>query len=177
MGIAYNPKWTIIENGLRVSPNYTHALLIQVETSGAEDSPIYRNQRIVIKGTEALNSSAPRSYLLSRLTYSSSLGWQFNSSGSYDVYGTAGAPENLLTYLQTFNTGDILVLNTHDEPDANRTVFRNELVNNFYAGLQYSSVWATRCSYQLIAVKGKGRIYEAIEPRFSNSIITSLWLG
>ena len=84
----------------------------------------------------------------------------------------------MLAYLQTFNAGDMLVLTTQDEPLNNRTVFQAELKNNFYAQLQDSAVWAFRCSYQLIAVKGKGVIYENIKPPASaTGINTSMWLG
>jgi hypothetical protein len=131
---------------------------------------------VVINGTQVLNSISPRSYRATRLVWNN--GWSFNSSNGYDVYGDVVQANNMLAYLQTFSQNDILILNTWDEPNNNRTVFRDELVNSFKAGLQYSSVWAFRCSYQLIASKGKGVIYESIMPSYSyKGIQTTLIMG
>jgi hypothetical protein len=80
------------------------------------------------------------------------------------------------TYLtNSVNTGDLVIINTYDEPNNRRTTFRDVLVNKFYAKLQYSGTWASRCSYQLVAIAGKGVIYENIKPRYSSTgINTSL---
>lgn len=175
MGVGYNPKWTVLEDTFRHEPAHTPSILIQVESGGYDDSPRYYNQRILIDGNQVLNATSPRSYRATRLYFSN--GWKYDQSNGYDVYGSQTEADNLNTFLNTFQTGDILVLNTNDEPNNRRTTFRDILVNSFYAKLQYSSIWEARCSYQLIAVCGKGNIYEAIEPRYSDSIRTTLYLG
>lgn len=177
MGIAYGTKWTILPDTLRFFPNYTTNILIHVESSGLNDSVQNRTQYVRINGDIVLlNATSPRSYRITRLRYVN--GWTYHSSNGYDVYGDVVQANNLLAYLQTFNTGDIMILNTFDEPNQNKNVFADELKNSFFAQLQDSAVWAFRCSYQLIAVKGKGVIYENIkEPGSSNGIETSLWLG
>lgn len=176
MGISYGSQWTIQTNTLRSSPSYTPKILLQLESSGYEDLVQNRGHKIYIGGVNVLDSTSPRSYRVSRLTYSN--GWNYSSSNGYDVYGLVSEANAMLAYLQTFNTGDMLILNTYDEPLNNRSVFQTELKNNFYAQLQDSPVWDYRCSYQLIAVKGKGVIYESIKPRVSAvGIHTSMWLG
>lgn len=176
MGISYGFKWTVLPDTLRSSPSYTPKILLQIESAGLDDTTRNNNQLIQINGTTVLNTTSPRSYRVSRLVYSN--GWTYASSNGYDVYGNVTNANNLLAYLQTFNNGDMLVLNTYDEPLVNRSVFTNELKNSFYARLQDSAVWESRCSYQLIAVKGKGVIYENIKPRYSlTGINTTLWLG
>jgi hypothetical protein len=179
MAMNYGAKWSILADTLRVTPNYTPKILIQVESAGLEDVTRYYNQFVQINGTTVLNATSPRSYRATRLTFSTNSGWAYHSSNGYDVYGNAaGEAAAMLAYLQTFSTYDMLILNTWDEPLNNRSVFQTELKTSFLAKLQDSSVWASRCSYQLIAVKGKGVIYEHIKPRYSaNGINTTLYLG
>lgn len=176
MATHYSPRWTKIPDGFRQEPPHTPSILIQVESRGANDSDTSRRQRVVIDGSQVLSIDAPRSYRMTRLVYSG--GWQYNSSNGYDVYGSQTAADSALAYLQTFSSGDILILNTNDEPNNRRTTFRNELINNFYAGLQYSNVWEHRCSYMLIAVKNKGLLYESIKPRYhTTGHYVTLYLG
>lgn len=176
MGIGYGAQWTKIDGGLRQSPTYTPPLLIQAESAGLDDSVRNRSQIIQINGVEVLNATAPRSYRASRLINNN--GWSLDSSNGYDVYGSGTNATNLNTYLQGFNNNDILVLTTYDEPNRNRTTFRDTLINDFGAQLQNSGTWASRCSYLLIASKSKGPIVEKIQPRFSaRGIEESLWLG
>lgn len=176
MATNYGPDWTIIPEVLRYTPNYDPTLLIHVESAGLDDTTRYYNQAIYIKGSLVVNSTSPRSYRATRL-YMTASGWAATSNG-YDVYGSSANASALLTFLQTFNANDILVLNTYDEPLNNRGVFQSELINSFKAGLQTSPVWASRCSYQLIASKSKGVIYENIKPRYSPvGINTTLYLG
>ncbi len=177
MGMHYGPKWTVLANTLRFTPTYTPRILIHVESAGLDDVSIYYNQRVWVEGTEVLNAAAPRSYRATRLSRSGEIR-TYSGSNGYDVYGAPSEATNLLSYLQTFAVGDILILNTFDEPLNNRSVFQSELKNSFNAALQDSSIWESRCSYQLIAVKGKGVIYENIKPRYSaNGINTTLYLG
>lgn len=177
MATNYGSKWTVLPNTLRFTPAYTPKILMQIESAGSSDTGTrYYNQYIAINGTQVLNATSPRSYRATRLVWNN--GWTFHSSNGYDVYGTPGQDAALLSYLQTFNSSDILVLNTWDEPLGNRTTFKNELINNFKATLQDSTSWGFRCAYQLIASKNRGVIFENIHPPSSaSSINTTLYLG
>lgn len=179
MATGYGPKWTITENQTATpgTPNPPQ-ILIQAQSSGLDDGTTRpRNQLVQINGTSVVNSSSPRSYRMTRLTNTGS-GWTYNASNGYDVYGNQTAADNALAFLQTFQDSDILVLNTWDEPNNRRTTFRDELVNNFGAKLQYSSTWGSRCSYLLVAVKGKGALHENIKPRYTTELnVVSMWLG
>lgn len=178
MATLYGGGWEILEDTYRATPAGTPRVLLQVESSGHDDSPKYRRQRIVVNGSQVLSANAPRSYRVSRLTQNTSTGqFTYQSSNGYDVYGSSTNATNLNTYLGTFNDGDLMVLNTNDEPNNNRGVFQSTLINDFGANLQTSGVWASRVSYMLISIKGKPNpIYEAIEARYGDSIRTTLWL-
>jgi hypothetical protein len=165
MGSGYGPSWVKLPGQKRVEPGST-SLLLQVESRGWDDTDADRRQRIVIGGQQALSVSAPRSYQLTRLVNDGS-GWQVHSSIGLDVYGSQAAADDLLDYLQTFSTGDVLVLNTNDEPNFRRGTFSGELTQSFGSKLQSSETWEHRCSYILIARKGKGAIYESVGPRFN----------
>lgn len=176
MATHYSNRWTKIPDGFRQEPDHVPTVLIQVESAGVNDTILNRRQRVVINGTQVLSANSARSYRITRISTSS--GWQYQSSNGYDVYGSQTAADDALTYLQSFSTGDMLVLNTYDEPNNRRNTFRNELVNNFYAELQFSNVWEFRCSYILIAVKGRGLLYESIKPRYhTTGHSTTLYLG
>jgi hypothetical protein len=176
MAVNYGPVWTVKPNTLRFTPSYTPKILMHIESAGSNDASTNRNQYIAIGGTQVLNATSPRSYRASRLVWNN--GWTFHSSNGYDVYGTVGQDAALLAYLQTFNTADILVLNTWDEPLGSRAAFKSELINSFKATLQDSPIWGFRCSYQLIASKNKGVIFEDIHaPASAISIDTTLYLG
>lgn len=165
MSVNYGPKLTVLDGVLRYTPPYTPKLLIQVESAGISDyNYSYYRQRIVINGVDQLVATAPRSYRATRLTYTQAGGWAYASSNGYDVYGSPAEATNLLTYLQTFSVGDMLILNTFDEPLNNRGTFKNELINNFNAALQDSPNWTFRCSYVLVAVKGRKVLYEKVAP-------------
>lgn len=176
MTTSYGPVWTVKADTLRFTPEYTPNILMQIESAGSNDASQYTRQYIAINGTQVLSATSPRSYRATRLVWSN--GWTFHSSNGYDVYGTAGQDTALLTYLQTFNTYDVLVLNTYDEPNNARAAFKSELITSFGAKLQDSADWGFRCSYQLIASKNRGVIYEGIHPPASAiSINTTLYLG
>lgn len=176
MSVNHRPRWTLLPEVLRYTPSYTPTLLIQVESAGLDDTTRYYNQSIYIKGTQIVNASAPRSYRATRL-YMTSTGWAATSNG-YDVYGNSANATSMLTFLQGFSDGDILVLNTFDEPYNNRGVFSSYLTSAFKSNLQSSPIWASRCSYQLIASKNKGLIYESIKPRYSPvGINTTVYMG
>lgn len=174
--VSGGPEWYILENTLRYEPPGKPRLLIQVESGGHDDSPNYRRQRIVINGTQVYSADSPRSYQVTRITQNLLTGqYTWNSTNGYDVYGSVANATTMNTFLDTFNTRDILILNTNDEPFSNRSPFQTNLINNFYSNLQFSPIWEFRCSYMLISIKGKQNIYEAIEPRYGDSIRTTLW--
>jgi hypothetical protein len=176
MAQLYGPSWTVKADTFRETPLYTPSILIQVESAGNDDTGAkYIGQRIEINGALAYVGVAPRSYRVSRLVWNN--GWSFHSSNGYDVYGnSSGQAAALLAYIQTFNTSDILVLNTFDEPFKYKEAFDSELASSFKASMVYNIVH--RSSYQLIASKGKGVIYEGFHaPASALSIMTTLYLG
>ncbi len=171
------PNWIILENNLRYEPPIKTKLLIQVESSGYDDSVSYRRQRILINGVQVYSADAPRSYQVTRISQNQSTGaYNYESTNGYDVYGNVANATTMNTFLDTFNNRDILILNTNDEPFSNRDPFISNLINNFNAKLLYSPTWDFRCSYMLISIKGELNLYESVEPRYSDSIKTTIWI-
>lgn len=168
MGFYRGPHWFKLPDTLRFEPAETPKLLIQVESKGYDDTSANRRQRIVIDGSEVLSGDAGRSYKVTRLEQDGNGRYTFDQSNNYDVYGSADNGTEVNSFLNTFNDGDLVVINTHDEPNNNRGQFKTNLINNFGARLQDSSVWESRCSYILVAVKGrKTPIYEQLRPRYT----------
>lgn len=176
MSVNYNSRWTVIQNNSNYSPGHTPRILIQAESAGLDDSDRQTGQRVWINGTQVLSASAPRSYRATRLRYNN--GWTYHSSNGYDVYGSSTNASNLLTYLNTFSTGDILILNTNDEPNNNRGVFSGYLTSAFKSKLQSSPLWESRCSHLLVAAKDRGVIFEDVQARYdTKGIDVTLYLG
>lgn len=173
MGTHYNARWTVKEQ-LRIAPTTIPKILLQVESSGNDALvlPRYYAQRIVLNGVQVLNTNAPRSYRFTRLRNVAGV-WTFMESTGVDVYNTPEDAAPALAYLQTFAVGDMLVLNTNDEPLRYAENIWAELRSNFFATI---TTLEHRASYLLIAVKGKGRIYENIGARYAASTVISAWL-
>lgn len=138
-------------------------LKIEIGSSGLNDSNFSDvTQNITVGGV--LNTfNTPRSYRMTRLKKVNSK-WSIIDSNSYDVYGDVNQASLALQYLQEFDNGDMLVLTTWDEPQNNKNIFENELINSFGSTLQYSPDWSFRCSYQLVSIKGQAPILEEIKP-------------
>jgi ligand-binding sensor domain-containing protein len=175
MGVFYSPVWTKTQQ-LRVSPDFTPRLLIQAESGSFEATDQNRRQYISINGSNVVNSDSPRSYLISQLRNTNGA-WALIASNGYDVYGSTTEAANAQSFLQSFLVGDLLVLNTWDEPYNNSVTYLNsELTNNFRSSIS-SFTRDFRDMHLLIAIKGKGVIYEEHRRRYSNSIHFSGWLN
>lgn len=174
MSSFYNSQWFKYQD-YRISPTYTPRLLIQAESGSFENTLQDRRQRIVISGTEVVNANAPRSYLLTQLRRVGN-NWSLIASNGYDVYGDPTAASNAGTFLQNFQTYDLLVLNTWDEPVNNASTYLYPtLINSFGSNVgSYPRVF--RDMHLLIAVKGKGVIFEQWRTRYSNAIYFSGWI-
>lgn len=177
MALSYGPRWTVLPDTYRYEPQHTPKILIQVESYGNDDLDKQSRQRIVLNGIEVTTASSGRSYRMTRLVPSSG-GYAFHSTNGYDVYGSTVSAAAALTYLQTFNANDILVLNTADEPNLNRETFKAELENSFYAQLQSDPRWESRSSYVLVASKNKGVIFEELQARYDDrGVDATLYMG
>ena len=163
MGVYGGPIVNVAFSGYRYTPNYTPSLLIQVESAGnsSPDKANYKRQRIVIDGTQVLSASSPRSYRATQLRPSGET-WTYVTSSGIDVYGSDTNANKMNLFLTSFERGDLLVMNTYDEPNLRRGYFTNTLINDFNAQLTSSITY--RCGYVLVAVKGYGVYYESVVP-------------
>lgn len=134
MSSVYGSSW-VISQSYRTSPSYTPKVLLQVESSGLlyPNANSYRSQRIVIAGSSIdLSYTCARSYCISKVT--GGLGASATvSNSSFDVYGSTTEATNAVNFLNTFANGDLLILNTYDEPQNNAAELSMILRNNFGA--------------------------------------------
>lgn len=172
MSTVYNNKWHK-SNSFRIKPNSTAKLLIQVESGQFEAPQQYHRQYIEINGTEVVNSDAPRQYRLTQLRHNGN--WQLIANNGYDVYGSAEQAVAAADFLSTFQLGDMLILNTWDEPLNNSSYLYSALTSDFYQKIS-NFTRDFRDMHLLIAIKGKGLVYEEYGYRYSNSISFSGWL-
>lgn len=151
-------------------------LIINANSSSFEANGTYNQVQVIIDGTTVLNTTAPRSYRITKLRQTNGV-WSYISSNGYDVYGNATAATNALTELQGFSAGEMLILNTWDEPNNRRTTLTPELRDQFGSRIyDYQANWAFRDMHLLIAIKGKGIIYEEHRTRYANAIWFSGYL-
>jgi hypothetical protein len=174
MSIAYNPAWTKIQN-LRVFPSSTPRLLLHIESGSFEAPAQNRNQRIDINGTTVLNATAPRSYRLTQLRNTAGV-WSLVASNGYDVYSSVAAAEQARDFLLAFQTSDLLVLNTWDEPLNNAPTYLYPSLTADFGSQANTFARESRDMHLLIAVKGRGVIFEEYRRRYSDSIHFSGWL-
>ena len=184
---VYDTAWRVrnqwyVEEQLRTSPGYTPHLLIQAESFGISYTgglSNVRRQLVQIDGSTVLNANSPRSYRLTKLVRNSQNYWQYDSSNGYDVYGSSTAAANALAYLQTFADGDMLILNTYDEPNQRTTPFSDLLISEFGSNLEYyRNRWSFRDAHLLISIKGSSSpIFEAHRPTADARIVMSAWYG
>lgn len=176
MAVGHSPIW-VKSNSLRLTTSTNPRLLIWAESGSFENTDQNRNVRVQINGSEVLNASAPRSYRITQLRNTNGT-WSLIASNGYDVYGTVGAPESALAFINGFSNGDLMILNTWDEPFTNRTVLAPTLRDSFGSRIYtWQSTWDFRDMHLLIAVKGRGVIFEEFRTRYSNSIHFSGWLA
>lgn len=174
MSVFYNSQWFKYPT-YRIAPAFTPRLLIQAESGSFEATNQYHGQRIVSRGTVLVDTTAPRSYLLTQLRNVSGT-WTLIAANGYDVYGDTTSAGNARTFLQNFAAGDMLILNTWDEPYNNAVSYLYPTLTADF-GSQIN-VWprAFRDMHLLIAVKGRGVIYEDWRNRYNNAIVFSGWL-
>jgi hypothetical protein len=177
-GWMNNADWHI-EKNLRTSPSYTPRVLIQVESTGLNYSGTrYYRQYVDIEGTNVVNSTAPRSYRFTKLSKNSFGFWEFVSTTGYDVYGNTTAAQNAATALETWDDGDMLILNTWDEPN-NNSGYINDILAERFA----SPIFANRDEFQsrdsrlLVGICGaKKPLCSDHEETGQPPIFYSLWL-
>lgn len=174
MGANYNSRWTIVE-ALRQFPSYTPRLLIQAEAGSFEATNQYHRQYIAINGTAVVNADSPRSYRLTQLRNNGS-DWSLVASNGYDVYGSTVAADSARTFLQSFLAYDMLILNTWDEPYNNAVSYLYPTLTGDFGSKIDTYTRSFRDMHLLIAVKGKGIIYEGYRPRYYDSIHFSGWI-
>lgn len=124
MSVHCNPRWNILPDEFRYNPSNSSDLHIKVESRGYDDTNGYDNQEININGVNVLSAGSPRSYRMTRIV-NNGTDWSLENSFGFDVYSDEGS--QALTFLQTFQNNDLLILNTSDEPNNNRDVFRSEM--------------------------------------------------
>jgi hypothetical protein len=176
--VVHTPGQSASGAGYRKSPSFTPHVLIQAESVGANNTNTTRRQFVQINGTTVVNSDSPRSYRLTRLRKDSQGFWEFVSSNGYDVYGLTSAAESARTYLQSFNDGDLLILNTWDEPRNNFNFIGPTLRDRFGSKIYgYQDQWTSRDMHLLISIAGsKIPIFEEHRPSPQGGIEVSAWL-
>ena len=144
----------------------TPNLLLNVNSTGYNDSSQPHRQRIWVNGTSVLDSGTPRSYRITKLRKTNG-SWSYVGTAGYDVYGSTTHAAAMRDDLLTWQQGEMLVLSTQDEPNNNRSYFMDILRDDFNSQI-HSFPRESRDSHTLIAVKGVGRIYEDHKPRYSS---------
>ena len=174
-----NSSW-VVTTGNRTSPSFTPKVLIQAESVGLNSpNTSLRRQFIQINGTTVVNANAPRSYRLTRLIKNTTSGqWTLGASNGYDVFGFDAQANAALTFLQSFQVGDLLILNTYDEPNNRRGVFANFLRDNFASNIRgYQWQWTSRDMHLLVSFRGAvAPLFEDHRPSPEGGITTSIWL-
>jgi hypothetical protein len=169
----------VVTTGNRTSPTFTPKVLIQAESVGANNINTGRRQFIQINGTTIVNADAPRSYRITRLIKNYTTGqWGLGATNSYDVYGFVSEANAALAFLRTFNVGDMLILNTFDEPRDNRVVFADFLRDQFGSNIRgYEWQWNSRDMHLLVSFRGAvAPLFEDHRPSPEGGITTSIWL-
>lgn len=175
-GWRNNADW-VINRTFRTAPSFTPRVLIQVESAGSNNSAPGFRQFIQINGTTVLDATAPRSYRLTKLRLVNGF-WTYVESNGYDVFGDQTAANNAQAYLEGFANGEMLILNTWDEPNNRRTQLMPALRDRFGSTLEaYRSFWAFRDSHLLISIRGENRpLFEEHRTTSIPGINVSMWL-
>lgn len=171
---AASEKWNVSEVQ-RFVPSITPRVLIHAESEGLNNVNGYRLTRVDINGTTVLNGSTPRSLRITQLRRNGT-GWQYVNSITYDAYGSEPQANNALAYLQTFGSGDLLILTTYDHIN-NHAILNTELNTQFLstAGINFT-VRSNRDSHLLVAIKNERLLYENYRFEGRPGFTTSIWL-
>ena len=116
----------------------------------------YRYQKIYIDGVQVLNAKPFRGMLISKLREVNGTWELVEYFGDTQDFYTESNVDQAQTFLQSFEDGELLVLNTSDDPHASGYTSRlyDELQTFGAANSQYSSLNHYRSSYLLISIKG-----------------------
>ena len=110
----------------------------------------------MINGTEVQNNNAGAMVQVSRYQNINGV-WTYASHSSYNTLSSSTADDDLNTFLvNTVKTGDLIIINTTDEP-SNNAGYKATLESSFFAE---HTTFGYRSNYLLIAIKGVERIYE-----------------
>jgi len=180
IGWKARSDWVINDN-YRDAPPYTPHVLIQVESQGLNNlTGAGRRQFIQIDGTTVVSANSPRSYRMTKLRKDANGFWTFVDTNGYDVYGLTSEANNAKAYLETFQEGEMLILNTYDEPNRNSSVFADVLQNKFGSKIEAfrsSGQLSSRDSRLLVSICGsKIPLFEQIKPSPQPGITMSMWI-
>ena len=155
-GWINNADWQIY-NELRSSPNYTPRLLIQVEATGLNYSGTrYYRQYAEIEGTAVLNSNAPRSYRISKFRKNAFGVWEFVETQGHDVYGGQAGADSAVAQLNGFVNGELIILNTWDEPNNRRNQLIPIVEEKFGSMINHwRNDWSFRDHWLLVGICGE----------------------
>ena len=173
--------WVVNDN-YRDAPSYTPHVLIQVESQGLNNTAgAGRRQFVQIDGSTVVNANAPRSYRVTKLRQDVNTGfWSYVDSQGFDVYGLTSAADDCAAFLEGFVDGELMIMNTYDEPNRNATRFRDILTDKFGSKIEafrLSSQLTSRDSRLLVSICGSSiPIFEEIKPSPQPGIVMSMWI-
>lgn len=123
----------------------------------------YRYQKIYIDGVQVLNAVPYRGMLISKLRETDGKWELVEHFGDTQDFWSESNVNQAQTLLQSFEDGEMLVLNTSDEPYAYGYTSRlyDELETFGARNSQYSALNNYRSSYLLISIKG-GPLFQTI---------------
>jgi hypothetical protein len=172
--------WVITPN-YRDAPSYTPHVLIQVESEGLNNTNGWRRVFVQIDGTTVLNATAPRSYRITKLRQDPNTGfWSYVSSNGYDVYGLSSEADNAKAFLEGFVDGELMILNTYDEPNRNASRFYDTLQDKFGSKIrtfESSGQLSSRDTRLIVSICGSSiPIFEEIKPSPQPGTYMSMWI-
>lgn len=173
-----NSNWIITET-FRTTPGYIPQVLIQAESAGSNNNAPGRRQFIQIDGTTVLAADAPRSYRVTKLRKPINGNWTYIASNGYDVYGSQSDADAARTFLEGFVEGEMLILNTWDEPESRRIQLAPVLTDSFGSSINaFRARWNFRDSHLLISIKGYTKpLFEQQRPAGIAGPAVSMWLS
>lgn len=123
----------------------------------------YRYQKIYIDGVNVLNASPYRGMLISKLREINGVWELVEYFGDTQDFWSESNVNQAQALLQSFEDGEMLVLNTSDEPYASGYTSRlyDELESFGARSSQYSALNNYRSSYLLISIKG-GPLFQSV---------------
>ena len=172
--------WVITPN-YRDAPSYTPHVLIQVESQGLNNtSGAGRRQFVQIDGTTVVNADAPRSYRITKLRQDANTGFcTYVSSNGYDVnVNASGEAAAAAAYLEGFVDGELMILNTYDEPNRNSGAVTEQLITKFGSKLgTYRSQFTSRDTRLVVSICGSTiPLFEEHKPSPEPGTFMSMWI-